>query len=112
MVLACGVYAGYFGAAGGFMFLAAVLLTGAAGIHAANARKNLLAIAANTAAVVPLALSGLVVWQAALAVFAGGVIGGYASAKLLRQIPARPLKWAIALLGTALTLIYLLGLQG
>lgn len=112
MVFACGIYAGYFGAAVGFMFLASVLLAGAAGIHAANAQKNLLSVAANTAAVVPLMLSGLVVWPAAIAVFAGGLIGGYAGARIIRLIPPRPLKWAIALLGTALTLTYLFGLRG
>jgi len=109
--LACGVYAGYFGAGLGFMLLAAVFLAGDSRIHAANARKNLLAVAANTAAVIPLSLSGLVVWPAAISVFIGGVAGGYVGARIIRRLPERLLKWTIALMGTGLTLIYLFDLR-
>lgn len=109
--LTCGVYAGYFGAGLGFMLLAAVFLAGDSGIHAANARKNLLAVAANTAAVIPLSLSGLVVWPAAISVFLGGIAGGYVGARIIRLLPARLLKWTVALLGTGLTLVYLFDLR-
>jgi len=109
LVLLCGVYAGYFGAGLGFMLLAAIMLAGGGAIHTVNARKNLLAVCANTAAVVPLALSGLVAWTAAAAVVIGGLAGGYAGARIIKRLPERPLKWAIAILGTGLTLHHLFG---
>ncbi|MBD3678525.1 MAG: sulfite exporter TauE/SafE family protein [Rhodobacteraceae bacterium] len=105
----CGLYAGYFGAGLGFMFLASVLLVSGMGIHGANAKKNLLAVAANTAAVVPLSFSGLVVWPAAITVLLGGLIGGYAGAKVIGKIPERLMRTAIALLGSGLTIHFLIG---
>mgnify|MGYP000215223230 CR=1 FL=1 len=111
LFLACGFYAGYFGAGLGFMILAAVILAGGTGLHASNAHKNVLAVAANTAAVIPLSLSGLVEWQAAAAVVLGGLAGGYLGARVVRLLPERPLKWTIALLGTVLTLAYLFKLR-
>lgn len=105
----CGCYAGYFGAGLGFMVLASILVSGAAKLHAANARKNLISVAANTAAVLPISLSGLVHWQAAVCVLLGGLIGGYGGARLIRLVPERPLKIAIAVMGTVLTLSFLFG---
>ena len=60
------LYGGYFGAGLGFMLIAVMTLSGTDEITDANALKNLLAAAINTIAVVPIALSGIVHWSAAL----------------------------------------------
>ncbi len=107
LLFLCGVYGGYFGAGLGFMLLAVLTLAGAADLHLANAQKNLLAFAINTTAVIPLSLSGLVDWVAAGVVLAGGLLGGYVGASLTRLVPVRPLRWAIGLVGVALTVSFL-----
>ena len=104
----CGVYGGYFGAGLGFMLLAVLTLAGSADMQTANAQKNLLSFAINTTAVVPLALSGLVVWPAALGVLVGGLVGGYFGASLTRLVPPRALRWGVGILGVLLTLSFLL----
>ena len=104
----CGVYGGYFGAGLGFMLLAVLSLAGNVDMQTANAQKNLLAFSINTTAVVPLALSGLVDWLAAVGVLAGGLVGGYFGASLTRLVPPRALRWGVGLLGVALTLSFLL----
>jgi uncharacterized protein len=67
-----GVYAGYFGAGMGFMLIAVLTAASGLAIDEANAAKNLMSVAISTTAAVPLMLSGLVDWPAALLVLAGG----------------------------------------
>jgi len=106
-LLLCGIYAGYFGAGLGFLLIAALTLAGRGDIHAANAQKNLLATLANTAAVIPLAASGLIHWKAAVLVLLGGLAGGALGARIIRRLPARPLRLLIATLGVALSAAFL-----
>lgn len=103
-----GVYAGYFGAGMGFMLIAVLTAASGLGIRNANAAKNLMSVAISTTAVVPLALSGLVDWPAALLVLAGGLAGGYAGGHLVRRIPERPMRIGVAAIGVALTASFLL----
>jgi uncharacterized membrane protein YfcA len=104
-----GVYGGYFGAGMGFMLIAVLTAASGLAIHEANAAKNLMAVALSTTAVVPLMFSGLVDWNAALLVLAGGLAGGYAGGHLTRVIPARALRIGVAVIGVALTASFLLG---
>lgn len=108
LLFLCGVYGGYFGAGLGFMLLAVLTLAGVADMQKANAQKNLFAFAINTTAVVPLALSGLVDWVAAAGVLAGGLVGGYFGAYLVRLVPVRPFRWGVGLAGVALTVSFLI----
>jgi uncharacterized membrane protein YfcA len=76
------VYGGYFGAGVGIMLLAALAMAGEASIHRANAKKNLMVVA--------------------LPVFVGASLGGYATVRVIRRIPARAVRtlvllWAIVL---------------
>ncbi|NNU80846.1 sulfite exporter TauE/SafE family protein [Halovulum dunhuangense] len=107
LLFVCGAYGGFFGAGVGFMLVAALLVSGMTDIRAANAHKNLLATVASTTAVLPLTLSGLVDWRAAVLVAAGGIVGGYAGALLLKLIPPFPLKVLISVMGIVLTLAFL-----
>ena len=107
LLFLCGVYGGYFGAGLGFMLLAVLTLAGVSDMQKANAQKNLFAFFINSTAVVPLALSGLVDWLAAVGVLAGGLAGGYFGASLTRLVPARPFRWAVGLVGVVLTVSFL-----
>lgn len=108
LLFLCGIYGGYFGAGLGFMLIAVLSLAGSTDLHTTNAQKNLLAVGINTTAVVPLSLSGLVHWPAALAVLAGGLLGGYLSGLLLRLVPPDALRWGVGIIGVVLTLSFLL----
>lgn len=96
-----GLYTGYFGAASGVLFLALVGLVSAASLHELNAVKNLLVGMANAVAMVLFALLAPVRWPMAAALALGAVLGGAIGAHLVRRVPARKLRVAIALVGLA-----------
>lgn len=102
-----GIYAGYFGAGFGFLILAAVFLAGESAFHVAAARKNFISVGANTAAVIPLSMTGLVAWEAAIAVLIGGLVGGAIGGKAMTHLPHRLLKWIIASVGAALVIRFM-----
>ena len=103
-----GIYAGYFGAGFGFLILAAVFLAGERAVHVAATRKNFISVGANTAAIIPLSMTGLVAWDAAVAVLIGGLVGGAIGGKAMTHVPRRPLKFIIAGCGVALLARYVL----
>ncbi len=90
------------------MLIAVLSVAGGFGIREANANKALFATAINTTAVVPLALSGLVDWRAMFGVLLGGLLGGYLGARLTLRVPEQIMRAAVALLGVALTVSYLM----
>lgn len=103
-----GFYGGFFGAGLGFMLLAVLSASSGAGIGQVNGAKNLIAASIQTVAVVPMAMSGLVDWLAALCVLIGGLVGGYVGARVTRRVPDRYLRVGVAALGLVLTLSFLL----
>ncbi|MEX6508681.1 sulfite exporter TauE/SafE family protein [Jiella sp. M17.18] len=107
LLFGIGFYGGYFGAGMGFMLLAVLSATTTGDLHHANARKNVFAFCINSTAVVPLAFSHHVDWVAAPTVLLGGLIGGYASGRLLRFVPDWLLRLAVAGLGLTLTIWFL-----
>ena len=109
LIFATGFYGGYFGAGIGFMLLAVLGVAGVADLQRANAVKILFVFCINSGAVVPLALSGLVDWLAAIGVLLGGLLGGYLGARVARRLPERPMRWAVAVLGVVLTASFLIG---
>ena len=102
-----GFYGGFFGAGMGFMLLAVLSASTGQGIGKVNGAKNLFAFAIQSAAVIPMLLSGLTDWLAAVCVLVGGVVGGYLGASLTRRLPERPLRIGVAALGLVLTLYFL-----
>lgn len=103
-----GFYGGFFGAGLGFMLLAVLSASSGAGISHVNGAKNLIAGSIQTVAVVPMMLSGLVDWLAALCVLIGGLVGGYAGAHITRRVPEKHLRIGVAGLGLVLTLSFIL----
>lgn len=103
-----GFYGGFFGAGLGFMLLAVLSASSGAGIGHVNGAKNLIAAAIQSVAVVPMILSGLVDWLAALCVLVGGLVGGYAGARITRGLPEQYLRIGVASLGLVLTLSFIL----
>jgi uncharacterized membrane protein YfcA len=104
-----GIYGGYFGAAQGVMLMAALGLVYDADTQRANGAKNILAATANVTAAVVFALSGAVVWLAALAVAAGSIPGGYVGGRVARRLSARVLRGLVVVIGVGATLYLVVG---
>jgi uncharacterized protein len=83
-----GVYGGYFGGAVGLMMVALWCLLGERDLKALNGPRTLLVSAANTIAVLAFILAGAIRWPQTLVLLLGGVVGGYAGARLGRVLPA------------------------
>ena len=101
---AVGVYGGYFGAAQGVMLMAVLGLRYDPSTQRANGANNLLAASANVSAAVVFALSGKVVWAAALAVAIGAIPGGYVGGRLARRLPNYALRAMVVAIGVGATL--------
>lgn len=80
------IYGGYFGAGNGILMLAALGLLGLTELHRANGIKNFLGICINSIAVVSFSVAGLVVWQDALVMACGALVGGYFGASMAVRI--------------------------
>ena len=108
---AVSVYGGYFGAGAGvvvFALLAAATPTESP--QRANAAKNVLLGSANLVAAVVFALTGPVVWGAALPLAAGFVAGARLGPVLVRRVPRRAFRWAVGIAGLGLAVQ--LGISG
>ena len=101
-VLLVGVYSGYFGAASGIILLAVLSVRYAEPFAVTNAVKTIVAGTGNIVAAVAYALLGDVNWPAALALGAGMFVGGWLGPAVVRRLPERPLRIAIALAGFGL----------
>lgn len=105
-VAGVGLYNGYFGAGAGVLMIAVLLLTGEPTLPRANALKNVLLVVADLLPAVVFALSGHVVWSAALALGGGSVVGGLIGPTVARRVPHGVLRIAIAMCSVALA-VYL-----
>lgn len=101
------VYGGYFGAALGVMYVAALGLILDEPINRINALKNVLSASVGLVTVVIFAVFAPVHWAAALTLAPATIIGGYAGAKLARRLPAKVLRLVIVIFGTAIGLVLL-----
>jgi uncharacterized membrane protein YfcA len=107
VVFVGGVYGGYFGAALGVMYVAALALVLDEPLRRINALKNVLSAAVGVVTVVVFAIFANVHWGSALTLAPATVLGGYAGARLARRLPARVLRYLIVTLGTVIGLVLL-----
>jgi uncharacterized membrane protein YfcA len=101
------IYGGYFGAALGVMYVAALALVVDEPLRRINALKNVLSTAVGLVTVVIFAIFAPIHWGAALTLAPATIIGGYVGAKVARRLPARVLKTTIVTFGTAISLVLL-----
>jgi uncharacterized protein len=103
-LLAVSVYSGYFGAGSGVLTLGLLLYTVDEDLPRANALKNMLVGAATAVSALALVILGPVDWAASAPLAAGLLGGSMIGPRLARRIPARILRWLVALLGLALAI--------
>jgi len=100
--LAVTVYSGYFGAGSGIMMLAVLSVSLPDALPVSNALKNVATGAANGTAAIAFALFAPVSWPAAVSLAAGSFVGAWIGPIIVRSLPERPLRIAIALAGLGL----------
>jgi uncharacterized membrane protein YfcA len=100
-IFATAVYGGYFGAAQGVILLALLGLTLDDDLQRLNGVKNVVAAVVNAVAAVYFIARTDVAWLAVVLLLAGSIVGGLLGAHWGRRIPARVLRWVIAVVGTA-----------
>ena len=101
------VYGGYFGAALGVMYVAALALVVDETLNRINALKNVLSACVGLVTVVVFAVFAPIHWGAVLVVAPATVVGGYAGARLARRLPAKVLKALIVSFGAVIGLVLL-----
>ena len=99
LVLATGVYGGYFGAAQGVLLIAVLGLGLAETLQRINAAKNVLALLVNGVAAIVFLLVSEVSWAAVGLIAAGSIIGGQLGAGVGRRLPPPVLRGVVALIG-------------
>ncbi|MEV6847397.1 sulfite exporter TauE/SafE family protein [Actinoplanes sp. NPDC051411] len=107
VVLVGAIYGGYFGAALGVMYVAALALILDEPLKRINALKNVLSTAVGLVTVIVFAIFANVHWGAALTLAPATILGGYAGAKVARRLPPRVLRYLIVTFGTVVGLILL-----
>jgi uncharacterized membrane protein YfcA len=100
-----GVYGGYFGAAAGVLMLALLVSVWTQPLARTNAAKNLVTGSANLLAAIVFAVTGKVVWPAALAVCLGSLAGSWLGSTLVRHLPGTPLRIGIGIAGLVLAVV-------
>ncbi len=84
--LVVALYGGFFGAGIGILMLASLALLGLTDIHRMNGLKNLAAVCINGLAAITFALAGRVNWPIAGMMMIGGVLGGFAGARMAKRL--------------------------
>jgi uncharacterized membrane protein YfcA len=97
LVFLIGIYGGYFGAAAGVLMLAVLSVAATEPFPVTNAVKSIALGASNLAAAVIYAVVAPVNWAAAAFLAAGCLLGSWLGPALVRRIPERPLRMAIAI---------------
>ncbi|MFI5491848.1 sulfite exporter TauE/SafE family protein [Actinoplanes sp. NPDC051859] len=101
------VYGGYFGAALGVMYVAALALVVNESLNRINALKNVLSASVGLVTVVVFALFAEIHWGAVAAVAPATVVGGYVGARIARRLPAPVLKGLIVTFGAVIGVVLL-----
>ncbi|MGE5141764.1 MAG: sulfite exporter TauE/SafE family protein [Rudaea sp.] len=97
--IAIATYGGYFGAGQSIMMMASLSIMGMTDIHRINGIKTVLALSINGIALVYFALRGIVVWNLAIIMGIGGLLGGYAAARLSKKVDQRYLRAFVVIVG-------------
>ena len=99
-------YGGYFGAGMGILMLGSMSIMGFRDIHRMNGLKTILGTLINFIAFVFFAWRGLVIWQLAILMTLGAIIGGYFGARFAKRIDQRFLRAFIVVIGVVVS-VYL-----
>jgi hypothetical protein len=100
------VYGGYFGAGIGILMISSLSFMGVGDIHRINALKTILAGAINGISAVIFIVDQKVVWNLALPMALGAILGGYLGAVVGKRLPKAVVRWFVILVGLTLAGYY------
>lgn len=103
-VLLASVYGGYFGAGLSIIVIAVLGVMLDDSTARLNALKQLIAAAANIFAAVFFSFSGKVVWSLVLVMAPASLLGGQVGGRVVRKIPAKPLRAVVIAFGIAVAI--------
>jgi uncharacterized membrane protein YfcA len=106
--LVVATYGGYFGGGMGIMMLAALSVAGLTNIHEMNGLKTLLAVAINGVALIAFVADGAIAWGPGVVMVAGGIVGGYAGARLARRGASGVVRSFVIVVGWMMTVYFFL----
>jgi uncharacterized membrane protein YfcA len=106
--LVIATYGGYFGGGMGIMMLAALSVAGLTNIHEMNGLKTLLAVAINGVALIAFVADGAIAWGPGVVMVAGGIVGGYAGARLARRGGSAVVRGFVMVVGWVTTVYFFL----
>lgn len=107
-MLLIAAYGGYFGAGIGILMLAMLQLMGFTHIHQMNALKTVLGSAINAVAFLMFLFSGRVVWDMAMVMISGAIIGGYAGAHLSLNVSPQKIRVLVSVIGFTMSAYFFL----
>ncbi len=108
LVLAVGIYGGYFGAGMSIMNLSVLGILGMTDLLEMNALTSLFSLCVNGVAIALFAAAGLVSWPVAAAMAAGALVGGYGAAGLARKVGRKALGAFVVAVGLTVSAIFFL----
>lgn len=100
------LYAGYFGAGQGLVFLALMAFALPDALPRINALRQAITLAAKAAAVAYFVVGGHVVWPAAIAMALGSALGGGVAGRFATRISPTVLRAAVTVIGLVVAGIY------
>jgi uncharacterized membrane protein YfcA len=106
-VLLAAIYGGYFGAGLSVIVLAILGLVMNDTLTRLNALKQVIALAANTAAALFFVFSGKVNWIVALVMAAGALLGGSLGGRIAGRVKPATLRWLVVSIGFIVGAFYL-----
>lgn len=101
-------YGGFFGAGQSIMMMAAFSIMGVRDIHEINGLKTASAVIVNGVALIVFISQGLILWNLALWMGVGAIIGGYLAARISKRINQNVLRWVVIAIGLIVSLVLFL----
>lgn len=96
-------YGGYFGAGMGILMLGSLSVMGLRDIHRMNGLKTILGTFINVIAFVFFAIKGLVVWNLAVLMAIGAIVGGYGGARLAKRVDQNYIRAFVIVVGLSVS---------
>lgn len=100
--LVIATYGGYFGGGMSILMLTTLAMMGMRNIHKMNALKTLLNASVNAVAIIAFIAAGVIVWQEAILMVTGSLIGGYGGAYYARRIDQKWIRLFVIVVGFSL----------
>jgi uncharacterized membrane protein YfcA len=97
--LGIATYGGFFGAGQSIMMMAAFSIMGVRDIHEINGIKTASAVIVNGVALLVFISQGLIIWNLAIWMGVGAILGGYLAARISKRINQRILRWTVIAIG-------------